>query len=94
MTQLCGISSTGFIPLCACAQSSRLLLGLSDRDIQVRALQAAQAPIERIRHLLWHGRPAEADRELERFAQHSADIARRNADPEQVVTRDLLRHGF
>jgi hypothetical protein len=27
-----------------------------------------------------------------RFARHSEDIAHRNTDPEQVVTRDLLRH--
>ena len=67
-------------------------LGLSGRDIQVRPLQAAQASIERIRHLLWHGQPAQADRELARFIHHSEDIARRNTDPEQVVTRDLLRH--
>ena len=70
----------------------QMLLGLSGRDIQVRPLQAAQASIERIRHLLWHGRPGQADQELVRFAHHSKDIARGNTDPEQVVTRDLLRH--
>jgi hypothetical protein len=31
-------------------------------------------------------------KELMRFARHSEDIAHRNTDPEQVVTRDLLRH--
>jgi hypothetical protein len=70
----------------------QMLLGLSGRDIQLRPLQAAQASIERVRHLLWHGRPAQADQELVRFAHHTDDIARRNTDPEQVVTRDLLRH--
>ena len=70
----------------------QMLLGLSGRNIQLRSLQAAQASIERVRHLLWHGRPAQADQELVRFAHHSDDIARRNTDPEQVATRDLLRH--
>jgi len=65
----------------------QMLRGLSVRDIQVGPLQAAQASIERIRHLLWHGRPAQADQELMRFARHSEDIAHRNTDPEQVVTR-------
>ena len=27
-----------------------------------------------------------------RFVHHSEDIARRNTDPEQVMTKDLLRH--
>ena len=70
----------------------QMLRGLSVRDIQVGPLQAAQASIEHIRHLLWHGRPAQADQELTRFACHSEDIAHRNTDPEQIVTRDLLRH--
>lgn len=69
-----------------------MLLGLSGRDIQLRPLQAAQASIERVRRLLWHGRPVQADRELVRFAAHSENIARRSIGPEQVVTTDLLRH--
>ncbi len=56
----------------------QMLLGLSSRDIQVRPLQAAQASIERARQLLWHGRPAQADQELTRFADHSQNIARRS----------------
>jgi len=54
--------------------------------------QAAQASIERIRHLLWHGRAAQADQELVCFADHSESIARRDTDPEQVAARALLRH--
>ena len=40
----------------------QMLVGLSGRDLRdIRPLQAAQASIERVRHLLWHGRPAQAD---------------------------------
>ena len=71
----------------------QMLLGLSGRDLRdIRPLQAAQASIERVRHLLWHGRPAQADQELVRFACHSENIAHSGAEPEQVLTRDLLRH--
>jgi hypothetical protein len=71
----------------------QMLLGLSGRDLRdIRPLQAAQASIERVRHLLWHGRPAQADQELVRFADQSENIVGRSSDPEQVVTRDLLRH--
>jgi hypothetical protein len=70
----------------------QMLLGLSGRNIQVRPLQAAQASIGRLKHLRWHGRPAQTDHELVRFAHHSDDITRRDTDPDQVVARDLLRH--
>ncbi len=70
----------------------QMLLGLSGRDLRdIRPLQAAQASIERVRRLLWHGRPAQADQELGCFAHHSQNIALRGADPEQVATKDLLR---
>jgi hypothetical protein len=71
----------------------QMLLGLSGRDLRdIRPLMAAQASIERVRHLLWHGRPAQADQELACFAYHSENIARSGVDPEHVVTKDLLRH--
>ena len=36
----------------------QILVGLSGRDLRdIRPLQAAQASIKRVRHLLWHGRP-------------------------------------
>jgi hypothetical protein len=71
----------------------QMLLGLSGRNLRdVRPMQAVQASIERVRHLLWHGRPAQADQELVRFASHTGNIAGSGANPEQVVTRDLLRH--
>lgn len=71
----------------------QMLLRLSGRDLRdIRPLEAAQASIERVRHLLWHGRPAQADQELACFASHTEDIAGSGANPEQMVTRDLLRH--
>jgi hypothetical protein len=43
----------------------QVLTGLSAREFQDPVpVQAAQASIERIRHLLWHGRPDEADQEI------------------------------
>jgi hypothetical protein len=40
----------------------QMLLGLPGRELRdVRPVQAAQASIERVRHLLWHGRPEQAD---------------------------------
>ena len=70
----------------------QMLLGLSGRDLRdIRPLQAAQASIERVRRLLWHGRPAQADQELVCFAHHSQNIALRGTDPEQTATKDLLR---
>jgi hypothetical protein len=71
----------------------QMLVGLSGCNLRdTRPLPAAQASIERVRHLLWHGRPAQADQELVRFADHAENIARSGAEPEQVVARDLLRH--
>jgi hypothetical protein len=71
----------------------QMLFGFSGRDLRdIRPLQAAQASIERVRHLLWHGRPAQAGQELVCFANHAQKIALWGADPEQVATRDLLRH--
>src|SRR5262245_47954066 len=71
----------------------QMLVGLSGHDLRdICSLQAAQASIERVRHLLWHGRPAQAAQELVRFVDHAENIARSAAEPEQVVARDLLRH--
>ena len=71
----------------------QMLLGLSGRDLRdIRPLQAAQRSIEHVRHLLWHGRPAQADQELVHFACHAENVAYSGAEPEQVVMRDLLRH--
>jgi hypothetical protein len=71
----------------------QMLLSLSGRDLRdIGPLQAAQASIERVGRFLWHGRPAQADQELVRFACHSENLACSGAEPEQVVTRDLLRH--
>jgi hypothetical protein len=68
-------------------------LGLSSRELcDIRPLQEAQASIGHVRHLLWHGRPAHARQELIRFASHAGNIAGTGANPEQVVTRDPLRH--
>ena len=59
---------------------------IDGRDLRdIRPLQAAQASIERVRHLLWHGRAAQADQELVSFADHVGNIARSAAEPEQVV---------
>ncbi len=70
-----------------------MLLGLSSRELcDIHPLQQAQASIGHVRHLLWHGRPAQAHQELIRFASHAGNIAGTGANPEQVVTRDLLRH--
>ena len=70
----------------------QMLVRLSSRDRRdIRPLQAAQASIERGRHLLWHGRRAQAGQELVRFAHHSKNFARSGAEPKQVVTRDFLR---
>jgi hypothetical protein len=70
----------------------QMLLGLSGRDLRdVGPLQAAQASIERVRRLLWHGRLRQADDELSGFATDAVKIALRGGGPEQVVN-DLLRH--
>jgi len=43
----------------------QVLTGLSGRQLQQpEPVQTAQASIERIRHLLWHGRPDDADQEI------------------------------
>jgi hypothetical protein len=71
----------------------QMLLGLSGRDLRdIRPLQAAQASIELVRNLLWHGRPANANQKLVCFASHTENIAGSGTNPEQVVTKDLLRH--
>lgn len=70
----------------------QILLGVSGRDLRdAGPLEAAQTSIERVRRLLWHGRPGQADDELSRFVTQAAKIALRGGGAEQVAN-DLLRH--
>jgi hypothetical protein len=57
----------------------QVLARLSARQLQdAEPVQAAQASIERIRHLLWHGRPADADQKIVSLLGHGSKIAERN----------------
>ena len=57
----------------------QVVAGLSARQRQDHApIQAAQASIERVRHLLWHGRPGDADREIVLLIGHGSKIVERN----------------
>lgn len=70
----------------------QVLTGLSARKLQnPEPVQSAQASIERIRHLLWHGRPDEADQEIVLLMGHGSKIADRNGVSVQESTNDLLR---
>jgi hypothetical protein len=70
----------------------QVLTGLSARQpLKPEPVQAAQASIERTRHLLWHGRPDEADREIVLLLGHGRKIAERNGVPYEEATNDLTR---
>jgi hypothetical protein len=70
----------------------QVLTGLSARQFQDPVpVQAAQASIERIRHLLWHGRPDEADQEIVLLFGQGSKIAERNGVSVQESTNDLTR---
>ncbi len=70
----------------------QVLAGLSARQFQdPEPIQAAQASIERIRHLLWHGRPDDADQEMVLLLDHGSKIAERNGVSVQESTNDLTR---
>jgi len=70
----------------------QVLMGLSARQFQdPEPVQAAQASIERIRHLLWHGRPDDADQEIALLVDHGSKIPERNGVSVRESTNDLTR---
>ena len=70
----------------------QVLMGLSARQLQdPEPVQIAQASIERVRHLLWHGRADEADQEIALLSGHGSKIAERNGVPAQESSKDLTR---
>jgi hypothetical protein len=70
----------------------QVLMGLSARHLRdPEPVQAAQASIERVRHLLRHGRPDEADQEIVLLLNHGRKIADRNGVFVQESTNDLQR---
>jgi hypothetical protein len=70
----------------------QVITGLSARQPRdPEPVQAAQASVERIRHLLWHGRPEEADQEIVLLLSHGSKIAERNGVSVQESTTDLTR---
>ena len=70
----------------------QVLAGLSARQLQdPEPVQAAQASIERIRHLLWHGRPNQADQAIVLLLGHGSKIAERNGISVQEPANDLNR---
>ena len=59
----------------------QVLLGLAGRHLlDPKPVHAAQAFIELIRLLLWHGRQEQADQELVLLLGHGLEIAARNGD--------------
>jgi hypothetical protein len=70
----------------------QVLTGLSGRQLQQpEPVQTAQASIERIRHLLWHGRPDDADQEIVSLLGHASAISEQNGASVQESTNDLTR---
>jgi hypothetical protein len=70
----------------------QVLTGLSARNLEdPGSVQAAQASIERIRHLLWHGRQNQADQEIAVLLGHGSKIVERNGVSVQESTNDLTR---
>ena len=58
----------------------QVLLGLSARHLPApEPVQAAQASIERVRHLLWHGCQEQADQELVLLSGYALESLTRNA---------------
>jgi hypothetical protein len=70
----------------------QVLTGLSARNLEDPGpVQAAQASIERIRHLLWHGRQGQADQEIVLLLGHGSKIVEQNGMSVQESTNDLTR---
>jgi hypothetical protein len=70
----------------------QVLTGLSARQLQDPVpVQAAQASIERIRHLLWHSRRDQADQEIVLLIGQGSKIGERNGVSVQESTNDLTR---
>ena len=70
----------------------QVLAGLSARQLpDPEPVQSAQESIERIRHLLWHGRQDDADQEIVLLLGQAAKIAERNGLSVQPSTNDLTR---
>jgi len=70
----------------------QVLAGLSSRQLRdPEPVQTAHDSIERIRHLLWHGRPVDADEEIVLLLGHGSKIAERNGISVQESTNDLQR---
>jgi hypothetical protein len=70
----------------------QVLTGLSARRLHnPEPVQAAQTSIERIRHLLWHGRQDQADQEIVLLMGRGNKIAERNGVSVQEPTNDLTR---
>ena len=70
----------------------QVLMGLSARLLhKSEPVQTAQASIERVRHLLWHGRQDQADREIVLLLGHGSKIVEQNGVPYRGPTNDLTR---
>jgi hypothetical protein len=70
----------------------QILAGLSARQLHdPEPVQTAQASIERIRRLLWHGRPNHADQEVILLLGHGSKIAEQNGMSVHESTNDLRR---
>jgi hypothetical protein len=70
----------------------QVMAGLSSRQLRdPEPVHTAHASIERIRHLLWHGRTADADEEIVLLLGHGSKIAERNGMSVQESTNDLQR---
>jgi hypothetical protein len=70
----------------------QVLAGLSSRQLRdPEPVQTAHDSIERIRHLLWHGRPVDADEEIVLLLGHGSKIAERNGISVQESMNDLQR---
>ena len=73
-------------------QIEQILMGLSARHLRnPEPVQAAQASIERVRHLIWHGRQDQADLEIALLSGYGRKIAERNGVFVQESTNDLTR---
>jgi hypothetical protein len=70
----------------------QVLTGLSARPLdKPEPVQAAQASIERIRHLLWHGRQDQADQEIVLLLGQGSKIVEQNGVQYQGSKNDLTR---
>jgi len=60
-------------------------------NVRVQEQVGRQASIERIRHLLWHGRQDQADQEIVLLLGHGGKIAERNGMSVHESTNELTR---